>query len=73
MLNLNKRSIKVVKVSKILSDLQKDGWVMVHQVGSHRQFKHPSKKGKVTVNGHKSEDVWGAKLKSIESQSGLRF
>lgn len=65
--------MKVVKVSKILSDLKKDGWVKVHQVGSHRQFKHPTKKGKVTVNGHESEDVWGRKLKSIESQSGLKF
>lgn len=65
--------MKVVKVSKILSDLLKDGWEQVHQVGSHRQFKHPVKKGKVTVNGGKSEDVWGARLKSIERQSGLEF
>lgn len=65
--------MKVVKVSKILRDLRADGWVKVHQVGSHRQFKHPTKKGKVTVNGSESEDVWGMKLKSIESQSGLEF
>ena len=65
--------MKVVKTSKILSDLRKDGWVQVHQVGSHRQFKHPIKKGKVTVNGNESDDVWGMKLKSIESQSGLKF
>lgn len=65
--------MKVVKVSKILRDLRMDGWVKVHQVGSHRQFKHPTKKGKVTVNGSESEDVWGMKLKSIESQSGLEF
>lgn len=65
--------MKVVKVSKILSDLKKDGWVKVHQVGSHRQFKHPNKKGKVTVNGHESDDVWGMKLKSIENQSGMKF
>ena len=65
--------MKVVKVSKILADLKKDGWVKVHQVGSHRQFKHPTKKGKVTVNGDKSDDVWGWLLKSIEEQSGLEF
>ena len=65
--------MKVVKTSKILSDLRKDGWVQVHQVGSHRQFKHPIKKGKVTVNGNESDDVWGMKLKSIENQSGLKF
>lgn len=65
--------MKVVKVSKILRDLRTDGWILVHQVGSHRQFKHPTKKGKVTVNGSESDDVWGMKLKSIESQSGLEF
>ena len=65
--------MKVVKVSKILADLKKDGWIKVHQVGSHRQFKHPLKKGKVTVNGDKSKDVWGKLLKSIEDQSGLEF
>lgn len=65
--------MKVVKVSKILGDLKKDGWIMVSQAGSHRQFKHPVKKGKVTVNGHESDDVWGVLLRSIESQSGLKF
>ena len=64
---------KIVKVHKILSDLQKDGWTQVHQVGSHRQFKHPDKKGKVTVNGGRNDDVWGTLLKSIEKQSGLEF
>ncbi len=65
--------MKVVKVSKILRDLRKDGWYKVHQVGSHRQFKHPTKKGKVTVNGSESDDVYGKLLKSIEDQSGLEF
>ncbi len=65
--------MKVVKTSKILKDLKKDGWYLVHQVGSHRQFRHPLKKGKVTVNGHESDDVYGWKLKSIEQQSGLEF
>lgn len=65
--------MKVIKVSAILDALQADGWQLVHQVGSHRQFKHPTKKGKVTVNGKKSGDVWGDLLKSIEKQSGLKF
>lgn len=65
--------MKVIKASKIISDLEDDGWVQVHQVGSHRQFKHPTKKGKVTVNKNKNDDVWGSLLKSIESQSGLEF
>lgn len=65
--------MKVVKVSAILKALHEDGWYMVHQKGSHRQFKHPTKSGKTTVNGKESEDVTGFLLKSIENQSGLVF
>ena len=65
--------MKVVKISKILKDLRRDGWYLDRQKGSHRQFKHPTKKGTVTVNGGESDDVWGNLLKSIEDQSGLEF
>ena len=65
--------MKVVKVSAILKQLKKDGWYLVNTEGSHRQFRHPTKKGKVTVNGGTSDDVWGFLLKSIEEQSGLVF
>ena len=51
--------MKIIKTGKILRMLKKDGWYMVHQKGSHRQFAHPSKKGKVTVNGKPSDDTWG--------------
>ena len=37
--------------------LQRDGWVLVAQKGSHRQFKHPTKPGKVTVPGKLSDEV----------------
>ena len=62
-----------IKVSRILEALNKDGWVMTAQKGSHRQFKHPVKPGKVTVNGRPSDVVCGFLLKSIEAQSGLKF
>ena len=65
--------MKVIKVSAILNKLEEDGWYLVRTRGSHRQFKHPTKKGKVTVNGGKSDDVWGRLLSSIEEQSGLIF
>ena len=65
--------MKVVKVSEIIRILKKDGWYLAHQKGSHRQFSHPSKKGKVTVNGKLSDDRSGELLKSIEQQSGLKF
>nr|WP_272960844.1 type II toxin-antitoxin system HicA family toxin [Barnesiella viscericola] len=50
-----------------------DGWVIAYQKGSHRQLKHPVKKGKVTLNGKPSDDIWGNNLKSVEKQSGLKF
>ena len=62
-----------IKVSKILDALNRDGWVLMAQKGSHRQFKHPTKTGKVTVNGQPSDVICGFVLKSIESQSGLKF
>lgn len=65
--------MKVVKVSKILSVLKADGWYLVRYRGSHREFKHPTKHGTITVNGHESDDVCGFLLKSIEAQSGLKF
>jgi len=70
---LNKRSMKVLKTGAVLKALLDDGWLIVHQRGSHRQLKHPEKKGKVTLNGKPSDDIWGAELKSVEKQSGLVF
>ena len=57
---------------EIISALQKDGWVRVAQKGSHIQFKHHIKKGRVTVP-HPGRDVPIGTLKSIEKQSGLRL
>ena len=48
------------------------GWFEVNQEGSHKQFKHLYKKGKVTVN-HPVKDMDIKTLKSIERQSGLKF
>ena len=65
--------MKVLKTSLVLKLLLDDGWEIVHQRGSHRQLKHPGKKGKVTLNGKPSDDIWGDNLKSVEKQSGLKF
>lgn len=65
--------MKAVKVSKILRDLKRDGWYLDRQKGSHRQFKHPVKKGTTTVNGKESDTYSGWLLDSIEAQSGLEF
>lgn len=49
----------------------KDGWYEVHQVGSHHQYKHPTKSGKVTIPEHKSRDIHPTIVKSILKQAGL--
>ncbi|MBC9880652.1 type II toxin-antitoxin system HicA family toxin [Bradyrhizobium sp. INPA01-394B] len=56
----------------IISALQRDGWVQVAQKGSHLQFKHPAKAGRVTVP-HPKRDVPLGTFKSIEKQSGLKL
>lgn len=49
-----------------------DGWMLVAQRGSHRQYKHPSKLGRVTVPGKPSDDLAPGTLNSILKQSGLK-
>ena len=57
---------------EVIKLLLKDGWYEVNIVGSHHQYKHPSKKGRVTVK-HPDKDIPRKTLDSIEMQSGLRF
>jgi predicted RNA binding protein YcfA (HicA-like mRNA interferase family) len=49
-----------------------DGWTLVITRGSHRQFKHPTKPGRVTVSGHLGEDMPKGTLASVRRQAGLR-
>jgi len=56
----------------VIRALEAGGWVQVAQRGSHRQFKHPFRSGRVTVP-HPSRDMPVGTLKSIERQSGLKF
>ncbi len=60
------------KGSDILKQLSDDGWYIVATRGSHRQFKHPSKPGRVTVHGQPSDDIAPGTLNSILKQSGLK-
>ncbi|MDR0793532.1 MAG: type II toxin-antitoxin system HicA family toxin [Chitinophagaceae bacterium] len=61
--------MKRFKVSEILDMLKEDDWYKVSQVGSHRQFKHPVKKSKVTVNGKLSDNLDQFLLNSIFKQA----
>jgi predicted RNA binding protein YcfA (HicA-like mRNA interferase family) len=61
-----------MKVSEILRMLSEDGWRLVATRGSHRQFKHSSKPGRVTVPGKPSDDLAPGTLNSILKQSDLK-
>ena len=60
-----------MKVRDILKLLKKDGWYRVPSRGGHRQFKHPIKRGRVTVSGKPSDDLPPGTLNSILKQAGL--
>jgi predicted RNA binding protein YcfA (HicA-like mRNA interferase family) len=57
---------------KIVKILEKDGWYKAEQSGSHIQFRHPSKKGRVTFP-HPKKDIPIGTLWSIERQSGIKL
>jgi predicted RNA binding protein YcfA (HicA-like mRNA interferase family) len=57
---------------EVIRRLEQDGWVRVAQRGSHVQFKHPVKPGRVTVP-HPVRDLARGTLHSIERQSGLKL
>lgn len=59
-----------MKSADIIKLLKADGWVLVHVVGSHHQFRHPSKPGKVTVP-HPKKDLVLPTVRSILKQAGL--
>ena len=56
----------------LIQALEADGWVEVAQRGSHKQFKHPTKAGRVTVVSPKKDIPLGT-LRSIEKQAGLKL
>lgn len=57
---------------EVIRRLKADGWFQVGQEGDHVQFKHPTKKGRVTVV-HPAKDIPDGTLASIRRQSGLTF
>ncbi|MEP7009601.1 MAG: type II toxin-antitoxin system HicA family toxin [Acidobacteriota bacterium] len=61
-----------MKVGEILRRLQSDGWYLVATRGSHRQFKHAGRPGRVTVPGKPSDDLAPGTLNSILKQAGLK-
>lgn len=61
-----------MKVGEMLRLLHEDGWFLVATRGSHRQYKHAVKPGRVTVPGKPGDDLAVGTLNSILKQAGLK-
>lgn len=62
----------MMKVKEVIKLLEDDGWYLARTKGSHRQFKHSTKPGTVTVAGKLSIDIPPGTLNSILKQAGLK-
>lgn len=61
-----------MKVREIIKVIENDGWFLSRIKGSHRQFKHPTKSGLVTIAGHERDDLHPKTENSILKQAGLK-
>ena len=61
-----------MKVREVIKLLEKEGWLLVVQRGSHRQYKHPYRTGRVTIAVHPNDDLAPGTLNSILKQAGLK-
>ncbi|MBR6310225.1 MAG: type II toxin-antitoxin system HicA family toxin [Paludibacteraceae bacterium] len=62
--------MKRYKVKEVIKMLEKDGWSICRTRGDHRQFKHSTKKGCVTISGKGSDTISQEILSSIWKQAG---
>ncbi|MCR9122673.1 MAG: type II toxin-antitoxin system HicA family toxin [Phyllobacteriaceae bacterium] len=61
-----------MKVKEAIRLIEADGWFLVATRGSHRQFKHTDKPGRVTIAGKPSDDLAPGTFNSILKQAGLK-
>jgi len=61
-----------VKIREVIKLIEDDGWYLARTRGDHRQYKHPVKKGLVTISGGLGDDVGKGTLNSILKQAGLK-
>lgn len=64
--------LKSYKVSEVIKMLKDENWYLVAQKGSHRQFKHTTKNGKVTINGKPGDTLSQFLLNNIFKQAGWK-
>ena len=68
----NYATILQVNVRDVIKMVEKDGWFVARTKGSHRQFKHETKKGLVTIAGKPSAELAPGTLNSVLKQAGLK-
>ncbi|HJP17770.1 MAG TPA: type II toxin-antitoxin system HicA family toxin [Nitrospinota bacterium] len=61
-----------MKIRDVLKLIEKDGWFLLRTKGSHKQYKHPIKKGLVTIPGKPNDELAPGTLNSIFRQAGLK-
>ncbi|HLD35738.1 MAG TPA: type II toxin-antitoxin system HicA family toxin [Planctomycetota bacterium] len=61
-----------MKIRDIIKLIEKDGWYLVTTKGSHRQYKHKIKPGRVTIAGHSADDLAPGTLNSVLKQAQLK-
>jgi len=61
-----------MKVKDCIQMIEADGWYLVVTRGSHRQYKHPTKPGRITIAGHSRDVLARGTLNSIRKQAGLK-
>ncbi|MBE0521884.1 MAG: type II toxin-antitoxin system HicA family toxin [Candidatus Methanoperedenaceae archaeon] len=61
-----------MKIREIIKLIEKDGWYIVATKGSHRQYKHPTKTGRVTIAGHPADELAQSTINSILKQAQLK-
>ncbi len=60
-----------MKVRDVIKLIEADGWYLVTTKGSHWQYKHPAKPGRVTIAGHPRDDLAPGTLNSVLKQAQL--
>ncbi|HEX4321271.1 MAG TPA: type II toxin-antitoxin system HicA family toxin [Acidobacteriaceae bacterium] len=61
-----------MKAKDIIRVIEKDGWNLVRQKGSHMHFQHPIKPGTVSVPYHGNKDIAKHVIANILKQAGLK-
>lgn len=60
-----------MRIRDVIAQVERAGWRLVRTRGSHRQYRHPSKPGLVTIAGHPADEIHPKTLRSVMIQSGL--